>query len=1068
MKPKILLRPSLMLGITLCLCLLSAVLSSEVLAQTAKISGTVNDENGETLPGVNILVEGTSTGTITDIDGKYSISAPAEGNLVFSFIGYKSQSIPISGRSIIDVTLGSNLEALDEVVVIGYGTRTKGELTGAVATVDKSFLDQQPAGNVSKALQGSASGITVVNSATPGGQSEIRIRGMGTINNNGPLWVVDGVYGATPPPPHQIESIQILKDAASTAIYGARGANGVILVTTKSGKANQAAQVSVSVRSGFNKPNATFDLMTDPQQLGEMMWLEFQNDGLPTSNVHYGSGDQPVLNDYLFPNGASFGDPATNIELYDQNNYPITLANQQGTDWMDAVYQDGSIQDFNLSVTGGGKKTNYSFQANYIKENGIFKYTSYERASLRSNVDAEVNNWLKLGQRLGVMYSQNKGYNGNNAHESLLNKLYTISPLLPIYDVAGNYAGGVVGGNVYDGPNPVGLLDRSQDSKNSTYNITGNIYTEISPVKNLKFKTLAGYNVNLSQNFGPQFPDPENTNGTDGTTLNEGSAVSFQWNWTNTLNYQRTFGKDHNTDLLLGTEAVKSTYRNIYASRQEFFSTDLNFLVLDAGASNQLNGGNAAAWSLFSYFGRAHYDYKKKYLADFTVRRDGSSRFGLNNRFGVFPAVSLGWVLSEENFLSGTSGWLDFLKLRTSWGQSGNDQIGDYNSYSIYNSNPGNSYYAIGGGDNTIVVGYQSATRGNPNARWETTTSTNIAFDATLFGGLDVTVDFWRKDTKDMLFPVAIPLVAGSATAPSVNIGSMSNKGIDITLDYRGDFGSSGLSYTLSGNFTHYKNEVTKLSGNSSEFIQGFPIRQSIYTRTEAGRSFPEFYGYVVDGIFQTQEEADNHPANGTYNAPGNLKIKDVNGDGTISPEDRTYIGNPHPDFTAGLRMGLGYKGIDFSATLYTTVGNDLANYTNRFIRYGLFQGPNSPDRLYQSWGSPYLADNADATLPKASSSTSFEQNPSTLYIEDGSYLRLQNLQVGYTLPESVLEKLKISNLRIYFMGSNLFTITGYSGLNPEIPAKRDNGIAREIDRGVDTGAWPVSRQIMFGLNLSL
>ncbi|WP_137403626.1 SusC/RagA family TonB-linked outer membrane protein [Echinicola rosea] len=1067
MKPRISIKPQHLLGV---LMILSAFFWSmaESMAQNPTITGTVIDENGETLPGVNILLKGSSTGTITDIEGNYTIDAPAEGTLVFSFIGYQSQEISISGRSKIDITLSSDLENLDEVVVIGYGTRSKGELTGAVATVDKDFLDQQPTGNVSKALQGSTSGITVVNSATPGGQSEIRIRGMGTINNNGPLWVVDGVYGATPPPPNQIESIQVLKDAASTAIYGARGANGVILVTTKSGKAGQPAQVSVSMRTGFNKPNAKFDIMTNPQELGELMWMELENDGLPTSNVHYGSGDNPVLNDYLFPNGGSFGDPSTNIDLYDKFNYPITESNKAGTDWMDVVYQDGSIQDFNLSVTGGGKKTNYAFQGNYLKENGIFKNTSYERISLRSNVDAEINDWLKIGERLGVMFSQNKGYNGNNAHESLLNELYTINPILPVYDIAGNYAGGVVGGNVYDGPNPLGLLERSGDSKNTTYNLTGNIYAELSPIKDLKFKTLFGYNINLSQNFNPRFPDPENTNGTDGTTLNEGSAVNMAWNWSNTLSYTKTINQDHNIDLLAGTEAVKSNYRNIYASRQDYFSTDLNFMVLDAGASNQLNGGNASAWSLFSYFGRAHYDFKKKYIADVTIRRDGSSRFGVNNRFGVFPAVSLGWVLSEENFMSGVDGWLDFLKLRTSWGQSGNDQIGNYNSYSIYNSNPGNSYYAIGGGDNTIVVGYQSATRGNPNAKWETTTSTNIALDATFFGNLDVTMDFWQKNTKDMLFPIAIPLVAGSATPPSVNIGSMSNKGVDITLDYRGEFCASGVTYSLSGNFTHYKNEVTKLSNNANEFIQGFPVRQSVYTRTEPGRSFPEFYGYVVDGIFQTQEEADNHPTNGTYNAPGNLKIKDVNGDGVISPEDRTYIGNPHPDFTTGLRLGLGYKGFDFAATLYASVGNDIANYTSRFIRYGLFQGPNSPDRLYKSWGSPYLEDNADATLPKASNSTSFEQNPSSVYIEDGSYLRLQNLQIGYNFPDHILDRLKINNLRLYFMGSNLFTITGYSGLNPEIPAKRDNGIAREIDRGVDTGAWPVSRQLMFGLNLSL
>ncbi|MGD1893540.1 MAG: SusC/RagA family TonB-linked outer membrane protein [Cyclobacteriaceae bacterium] len=1047
---------------------LSTYLSAEILAADITVSGIVTDEVNEPLPGVNIIVKGTATGTVTNAEGSYRLNAPEDGTLVFSFIGYQNLEVPVNGQSTISVTMLLDEETLDEVVVIGYGTRTKGDLTGSVGTVNTDYLEQQPVANVSQALQGSVAGVTVVSSATPGENAEVRIRGMGTINNNGPLWVVDGVFGAEPPPPNQIESIQILKDAASTAIYGARGANGVVLVTTKTGRKGHPAKVDISIRSGFNAPTAKYDLETNPQLVGEMWWLEYQNDGVPTSHPHYGSGATPMLSEYLFPNGGSSGDPGVNPDLYDQRTYPITLANQAGTDWLDQIYQNSPIHDINLAVTGGSEKTTYSFHANYLDQNGLLKHTSFQRVGLRSNIDAELNDWLTIGQRLGVTFGQTNGWNGNNSHENLFNQIYLISPALPVRDIAGNYAGGVVGGNLFDGQNPVAFLDRTGVNKNKNYDITGNFYAQVSPIEGLTVKSLFGYDLGLSNGFFPNLPAFESVNGARNTTLNENSVNNTLWNWSNTASYAKTIGGIHSFDVLVGVEATRFSNRYISASRQEYFSTDENFLVLDAGASNQLNNGNGFAWSLFSYFGRLHYDLKGKYLVDFTVRRDGSSRFGVNNRFGVFPAVSLGWVLSEENFMTGTNGWLDYFKLRGSWGQSGNDQIGNYNSFSTFGSAPGNSFYAITGADYAITLGYQSTAIGNPNARWETTTSSNIAFDATLFRSLDISVDFWQKNTEDMLFAVAIPQVVGSANAPAVNIGSMENRGVDIVLDYRGAVFNNALKYNISANFTQYRNEVTKLSDNENEFIQGTATRGQVYTRTEVGRSFPEYFGYVIDGIFQTQEQADAHPTNGTYNQPGNLIVRDVDGDGVITQDDRTYIGNPHPDFTAGLRAGLEYRGFDLSATFYASVGNDIANYTSRFIRYGLFQGPNSPDRLFRSWGSPYLDNNADAILPKASTATSFEQNASTEYIEDGSFLRLQNLQLGYNVPPSVLDAINISALRFYVMGANLLTVTNYSGLDPEITAKRTNGVGFEIDRGIDVGTWPISRQIMFGLNITL
>ncbi|WP_339714320.1 TonB-dependent receptor [uncultured Kriegella sp.] len=1033
------------------------------------ITGTVSDEQGP-IPGANIVVQGTTNGVTTDFDGNFSIEAYPTDILIVSYLGYATQNIKVGDRTTINVSLLTDQQQLDEVVVIGYGTRSKGTLTSAVATVDENYLEQQPVSNVSKALQGSASGVTTISASTPGGDAEVRIRGMGTINNNGPLWVVDGVQGAQAPPPGQIESIQILKDASSTAIYGARGANGVILVTTKTGKKNQAVKLDVSLKSGMSFSDAKYDIMTDPQLIGEMLWLELANDGLPQSNTHYGSGTTPVLNEYLFPNGGASGNANVHPSLYDQQDYPITKSNPQGTNWLDEIYQHGLIQNYDLSLTGGSDKTSYSFQAGFLEENGILKNTSFNRISFRSNVDSNPFEWLNIGQRLGVTYGETKGWGGNNSHNNLFNQLYLASPLIPVRDVAGNWAGNVVGGgNINDGPNPVGFLDRLKNNSNKKYNITGNIYAAIDPVKNITIKTLLGYDVDLFNNFSPSFAVWEQATGAKSTTLNESSANQTRWNWTNTFNYKNTFGEDHSVDFLFGMESSRIAYRTISASRQDYLSNNINFLVLDAGASNQLNNGSGFASTLFSYFSRINYDYAKKYILDLTVRRDGSSRFGAEDRYGIFPAASLGWVVSRENFLNGAEDWLSYLKFRASWGQSGNDQIGNYNSYTTYESNPGSSYYAIGGSDNTITQGYQSKAFGNPNAKWETTTSTNIAFDATLFRKLDLSVDFWKKDTKDMLFPVAIPQVVGDVEEPSVNIGSMSNKGVDISLSYRTSALDDWFTLDMSTTFTAYKNEVTSLSSNENEFLQGFPTRQQIYTRTEAGRSFPEYFGYVVDGIFQTQAEADAHATNGAYNEPGHLKIRDVNGDGEITPEDRTYIGNPHPDFTAGFRLGMGFGNVDVSATLYASVGNDLANYTSRFTRYGLFNGPNSPDRLYNSWGSPYLlVDNNNAILPKASTSTSFEQNASTDYIEDGSFLRVQNLQIGYTFPNGLVEDLHLKHLQLYVIGSNLFTFTKYSGLDPEISAKRENGVPQEIDRGVDVGTWPISKQIMLGLNIAL
>lgn len=1025
------------------------------------VSGAITDaEENIPLIGVNVLVQGTSTGTVTDLDGKYQLSVASDAILEVSYTGYQPQVISLDGRTQINIELKPETAVLDEVVVIGYGTRRRGDISGAVTSVNEDYVAQQGVANLSKALQGSTSGLTVVSGSNPGSNAQIRVRGLGTINNNEPLWVVDGVFDAPQPPPSQVESIEVLKDASATAIYGARGANGVILVTTKRGKANQKPRVEFSLRSGVVQPNSKYDISTDPEEIGLMLWLEQTNDGIDPAHPHFSFTGAPsaTVNDFLFPNGASNGDPSTDMALYNQQNYPITRSSAMGTDWLDQIYQNGLTQDYNLSVAGGSDKTQYAFMGNFLQEGGMLKHTQFSRYSLRSNVSSKVTDWLQIGETLAVTFSENTGYNSNN-NNGIFRLINEVSPLIPVYDEAGNFAGGVVGGTLNDGPNPLGQLYRSKDNYNRSFGMTGNVFAQVEPVKDLKVKTLFGYNINNSKNFAPRLPDWENTNGARSTSLSEGTANNITWNWSNTINYSTTINENHNLDVLLGFEARRTAARWLFASRDGFFSNDLNFLVLDAGEGNQQNGSSGFNQSTVSQFGRIQYGYQSRYLFDATLRRDGSSVLG-NDKYGVFPAFSAAWRISEEAFLRNNN-WINNLKLRASWGQSGNDQTNNpYNSYSTFSSGLGSSFYAIDGSDNNITLGYQSRAIGNPDARWETTTTSNIAVDATLFNNLDITVDLWNKNTEDMLFNVPIPAVAGTAIPPAVNIGSMENTGVDITLDYRGRF-SGEMPFTLAATFTAYKNEVTELSGIENSFLPGRDLRGQAYTRAQTGHAFPEYFGYVVDGIFQTAAQAENHPENGTYNQPGNLIIRDVNGDGVITPEDRTFIGSPHPDFTAGLRFGVEYKGFDFNATLYASVGNELINYTARFRRYGLFQGPKSPDRLYRSWGSPFLDNNEDAILPKASGSTSFEQNSSTEYVEDGSFLRMQNIQLGYNFSDNTLNRWNMGGLRLYIMAENLFTLTKYSGLNPEI-------IGGDINRGVDTGSWPAARRIMVGLNVSL
>lgn len=1033
----------------------------------SSVTGTVTGEDGIGIPGVSIVVEGTTQGTITDIDGKYTLTVPEEtSKLTFSYIGMLTQTIEVAGKTTIDVVLNADVIGVDEVVVVGYGTRTKEELTGAVSTVTAEKLETSAETSVVSRLQGQVAGVTVQTSNRPGGDASILIRGLGTINNTGPLYVIDGVP-ASPGnniAPGDIESISVLKDASSAAIYGTRGANGVVIITTKRGRQNQEPSIKFSVKTGIKKNTNKYDML-NTQEYAEAVWLSFANRGVSPSHAQYGSGSTPVIPDYILPGGAMNGE--VDESTY---SYPGTVffrANKEGTDWYDEIYQTGIYQEYDLSVAGGGSKGTYAFSANYLDEEGTLKWTNFKRYTARMNSDAKFNDWFKVGESLQIIYIDETGRFTENEEGGPLANAFRAQPIIPVYDIGGNFAGSKAP-EMGNADNPVKQLYAAKDNNGKYMRILGNAFAELTPAKGLTIKTLFGTNWSQWNKKSYVLPTYEHSEPNTVNGVNVDSWYSLQWNWSNTINYKTTINDIHKFNVILGTEAIENTYQSLNASRRVYFSEDPDYMQLDSGESNKENSGTGSEWSLFSVFGRVNYDLMGKYFFEATVRRDGSSRFGSTNRHGTFPAASAAWAISEESFMDNTNAWLDMLKLRLGWGKAGNDQIGNYNSYSTYSTHSYKSSYAIDGSNTSATAGFMPSYVGNTDVSWETTTTYNLGIDANMLDNhLAVGLDFWQRKTSDMLYKEPVPWISGTATPPDINIGDMKNTGFDVELAYNGKSSDGKFTYSAAMTLSHFKNEIERISSNPDLFIDAGSNRQVVYTRFGQGTAFPEFYGYIVDGIFQTQAEADAHPQYGDtdYNQPGHFKFRDVSGpdgvpDGKITPDDRTFIGSPHPDFTAGLNVNLGYGNFDFNMFFYGSFGNELINYTSRWRDYGMFNGGLSKDALYKTWGSPYLANNADATLPMLDQS-SISQEASTAFIENASFVRMKNLTIGYTLPQSLVNRWQIKNVRVYAQLSNLFTITDYSGLDPEV---RSSGSGAGIDRG----AWPTPRQFMFGVNLGL
>jgi TonB-linked SusC/RagA family outer membrane protein len=1065
--------------------------SMQTFAQNRTITGKVTaQDDGSVLPGVNVLVKGSSSGTITDANGAFSIGVTeASPTLVFSYIGYTTQEVAVGSRTSVDVQLAGDVKALQEVVVTGYGSQSKREITGAVATIDAKQLLTTPSTNLGQALQGKVAGVTIGNENSPGGGVMVRIRGFGTINDNSPLYVIDGVPtkgNLNTLNLNDIESMQILKDASAASIYGSRAGNGVVIITTKKGKVGKP-MFTYDMYYGTQRPGKYLDLL-NTQEYSNLVWESRRNSGAVGANgnpVHaqFGNGEQPRIPDYIFPAGAMADDPrvaqdangnyinyGNNIDApeFNRTKWLITKANKEGTDWFDEIFNPAPIQNHQLGVSGGNESGRYAMSLNYFDQKGIMIYTDFKRYSLRANTEFNINKRIRVGENFQAAHSIRVGQpSGNNSESNPVSFAYRIQPIVPVYDVSGVTFAGTRGTDLDNSRQPVGDLWRNKENQQKELRLFGNAYAEVDILDNLTAKTSFGIDYNIFNYRNYTIRDIESAEARGSNSLQTTNNYEWNWTWYNTLTYKLTIAEIHRLNMLIGTESIKDYYEFFDASRTNFAVDDLDNRYLSGGTGVQTNNGGGYNWSLASEFAKVNYVMADKYLLEATVRRDRSSRFSPQYQVAYFPAVSAGWVLSEEGFAKGWNSWLSSVKLRAGWGQTGNQEIGNYNPFTIFATNPATSFYDWNGTRTSAIPGYELIQFGNAKAKWETTTSTNLGLDASLFNNrIDVAFDWYTRLTTDMLFPVQAPGTAGVATAPFQNIGSMRNRGIDAAVNYNGQALNNRLTFNVGLNFSTYRNEVIKTTGDprtqyfgiNDERIQNFVV-------TQQGYPISSFFGYTIDGIFQSDDEAAAAPKNnlGTnQNRAGRFIFKDMNGDNVIDTKDLSIIGNPHPDFTYGINLSVNYKNLGLTIFGQGVQGNEIFNYVKYWTDFPTFAGNRSKRMLYDSW----RPGKTDAILPQLTSSDQVSILPSTYYLENGSYFRMRNIQLTYTLPTNLLSRFGLGTTRVYIQGQNLLTFTKYSGMDPEINLRNyTSGNDRQI--GVDGGSYPVSRQYIAGINLS-
>lgn len=1059
--------------------------------QSVQVSGTITDENGAPLPGANVLVKGTTLGTTTDAAGKYTLNVPdANSVLVFSFIGYTSKEVAVNNQTQINVNLDPDIVSLSEVVVTGYGSQSKRDITGSVATIDSKLLLQAPSTNLGQALQGKVAGVTVGNENSPGGGVMVRIRGFGTINDNSPLYVIDGVPtkgDLNTLNLNDIESMQILKDASAASIYGSRAGNGVVIVTTKKGKPGKSV-ITYDSYYGTQRPGKLLEML-NTDEYAQLTWTSRINagnvskdNGFP-QHAQFGNAATPTIPDYIFPAGAMEGDPrvaqdangkyvnySNNIDgpNFNKTQWLITKANKQGTNWLDEIFNPAPIQNHQIGASGGSENGRYGLSFNYFDQKGIMVNTNFKRYALRANTEFDINKRIRIGENFQVAYSERVGQpNGNSNESNPTSFAFRIQPIVPVYDVSGTQFAGTRGTDLDNSRNPVADLWRNKDNRQLNVRLFGNAFAEVDILEGLTAKTSIGVDYNLFNFRNYTIRDIESAEARGSNSLQTSNAYEWTWTWYNTLTYTKEFTGGHRINVLAGIEAIKDNFESFDATRTSFFTDDFDNRYLSGGTGVQTNNGTGYQWLLASEFGKVNYALKDKYLLEGTIRRDRSSRFASEYAAAVFPAFSAGWVLSEEGFAANWKTWLDRAKLRAGWGQTGNQEIGNYNSKRIYTLAQATSFYDIGGTRTSAQPGYEISQFGNPAAKWETTTSTNVGVDANFLNGkIDLALDLWVRKTSDMLFPVSPPLTAGVATNPFRNVGEMRNKGIDLALNYNGSAMSNQLTFSVGGNFSMYRNELVRSNGDpSSQYFGINDERIQNFVVSQQGYPISSFFGYIIDGIFQSDEEAQAAPVNqlgANQNKAGRFRFRDTNEDGFINTKDLGIIGNPHPKFTYGINVNVNYKNFGLVLFGQGVNGNDIFNYVKYWTDFPTFAGNRSTRMLYDSW----VPGKTDAVLPQLTSSDQVSILPSTYYIEKGTYFRMKNIQLIYNIPKAALSRLHLNTARVYVQTQNLFTITKYQGMDPEINLRSyTSGNDRQI--GVDGGAYPTAKQFLVGVNLS-
>ena len=993
-------------------------------AQTG-ISGTVIDSSGETIIGATIMEKGTSNGVVTDFDGNFTINVPEGTVLVISYIGYEKQEV--AAKQGMTITLSDNAAELAEVVVTGYQVQRKADLTGAVAVMDMKGPISESDPNMLNSMQGKLAGVDIVTDAAPGGgSSTIRVRGMSTVNACDPLYVIDGVAtteNLNSLNSADIESIQVLKDASSASIYGSRAANGVIIITTKKGKSGKMA-INLNYNAALQTVARKYDVLT-PAQWGQAYWQAAANDGIAPSAAAtlYGTGAEPQLVSTV--NGV----------------------NTAATNWQDEVYSSAWTQNISASISNASEKGSYLFSGNYINQNGLMDKTFYKRISARVNSTYNFNQYVRVGENLMIARWENRGADVNG-DRGIPYSAMRQHPAMPVYSSPGVFADPVamLGSDI---DNPVQTLYNMRDNSNASWRIFGNAYIDIMPIKGLTLKSNVGvehlqfFNKTLGRNTRAT-DDPANR------SVSSGYGEGNTYTWTNTANYLFDIKGQHHFNILAGSEAIKYVYEDLSALRKDYAFEDANYMQIGSGSLVAGNGGGKQEWALFSLFGKVDYNFADRYLFSATLRRDQTSRLSKDNNSGIFPAFSAAWRVSEENFWPKNK-VIDNVKVRAAWGQNGNSAISNnYVAYSTYAYDIGNGAYDLYGTNTSTVSGIKVTSTGNPDLKWETTTQTNLGLDAYLFGGaISLALDYYWKNTKDMITIPPVLSVAGENAAKYMNTGEMKNHGFELNMAYHspqyGDFSWDG-----NFNLSMYRNELVKLNDEVSVIGGDFRLIE--------GQPMGVYYGYVCDGIFQDIDQVSNHAIQ-EGKGVGRLIYRDIDGNGIVNEADRCIIGDPNPDFGMGLTLTANYKNWSFSTFFSGEFGFDIYNGTRKqleFMTYGNLYTNRGVDVL-NAW----TPQNTGASIPALTTvDDNNETRMSTYFVEDGSYLKCKYIKLAYRFDQPWMQHLGLSSLSLYGQVENVFTMTKYNGLDPEVPLS-------SYGARIDNGPYPRARTFSIGVNVS-